>query len=42
MGIPAVNFGPGNPSLAHADDERVAVQQILECENALRTWLVGE
>jgi succinyl-diaminopimelate desuccinylase len=42
LGIPAVNFGPGDPSLAHADDERVAVAQILECEGALRAWLQGE
>ncbi|MES2094112.1 MAG: succinyl-diaminopimelate desuccinylase [Actinomycetota bacterium] len=39
LGIPAVNYGPGDPLLAHADDERVAVAQITECERGLRAWL---
>jgi len=38
-GIPAVNFGPGNPDLAHTDDESVPVAQIERCESVLRTWL---
>jgi succinyl-diaminopimelate desuccinylase len=39
MGIPAVNYGPGDPLKAHADDERVRISQILECEAGLRVWL---
>ena len=41
MGTPAVNFGPGDPLLAHADDERVELAQILECERILAAWLRG-
>jgi succinyl-diaminopimelate desuccinylase len=39
LGIPAVNFGPGDPNKAHADDEAVAVAEIYACESALRKWL---
>lgn len=42
LGIPAVNFGPGDPSLAHADDERVPVSQIIQTADALRHWLKSE
>ncbi len=41
LGIPAVNYGPGDPLKAHADDERVAVAEILECERGLRAWLTA-
>ncbi len=39
LGIPAVNYGPGDPLKAHADDERVPLAQITECERGLRAWL---
>ncbi len=41
LGVPAVNFGPGNPSLAHKDDEQCPVSDLVACEDALRRWLVG-
>jgi succinyl-diaminopimelate desuccinylase len=41
LGIPAVNYGPGDPLKAHADDERVALAQIESCERGLRAWLSG-
>jgi succinyl-diaminopimelate desuccinylase len=41
LGIPAVNFGPGDPIKAHADDERVLVSQITAAETALRSWLTA-
>jgi succinyl-diaminopimelate desuccinylase len=34
-----VNYGPGDPLKAHADDEHVPVQQVVEAERALRAWL---
>ena len=39
MGIPAVNFGPGNPSKAHADDEFCPAAEVYRCRDALMSWL---
>jgi succinyl-diaminopimelate desuccinylase len=41
LGVPAVNYGPGDPLKAHADDERVPLDQITACERGLRSWLTG-
>jgi succinyl-diaminopimelate desuccinylase len=39
LGVPAVNFGPGDPLFAHKQDEHVPVDDIVRCERLLRTWL---
>ncbi len=41
LGIPAVNYGPGNPNLAHTPQEYVELAAIAECEQRLRSWLTG-
>ena len=39
LGVPAVNYGPGDPQQAHTKGEYVAVAQIDECERAMLGWL---
>jgi succinyl-diaminopimelate desuccinylase len=39
LGVPAVNFGPGDPMLAHKQEEHVPIEHIERCERTLRTWL---
>ncbi|GAA4399701.1 succinyl-diaminopimelate desuccinylase [Tsukamurella soli] len=41
-GIPAVNYGPGDPNLAHKRDEHVPVAQITEVTDTLRRFLSAE
>ncbi len=38
-GIPAVNFGPGDPSLAHSPDEKVPLSQLTRAHDILGRWL---
>ncbi len=39
LGIPAVNYGPGDAEYAHKLDEKVLISRITQCEDALRAWL---
>jgi succinyl-diaminopimelate desuccinylase len=41
LGVPAVNYGPGDALKAHADDERVALGEITACQAGLRAWLTA-
>jgi succinyl-diaminopimelate desuccinylase len=41
LGIPALNFGPGDPNLAHTREEHVEISRIEAGAGVLRRWLVG-
>ncbi|MGH3676823.1 MAG: succinyl-diaminopimelate desuccinylase [Mycobacterium sp.] len=41
LGVPAVNYGPGDPNLAHRADERVQEAQITAAADVLRRYLTG-
>jgi succinyl-diaminopimelate desuccinylase len=40
-GIAAVNYGPGDPNLAHTREEHVHAARIVECEQKLAGYLSG-
>jgi succinyl-diaminopimelate desuccinylase len=41
FGIPAVNYGPGDPTLAHTREEHVLVDRLQPTEDALVAYLSG-
>jgi succinyl-diaminopimelate desuccinylase len=41
LGIPALNFGPGDPNLAHTREEHVDTRQITAAARLLRLFLTG-
>jgi succinyl-diaminopimelate desuccinylase len=41
FGIPAVNYGPGDPQLAHTREEHVQVDRLQPAEDALTAYLGG-
>jgi len=41
LGIPAVNYGPGDPRFAHRADEHVEMAAITDCETRMRAWLTA-
>lgn len=41
LGIPALNYGPGDPNLAHTREEHVHTAHISTCTESLRRYLVS-
>jgi len=42
LGIPAVNYGPGDPNLAHTKNEHVSCARIASCADTMRGYLTGK
>lgn len=42
MGVPALNFGPGDPNLAHTKNEHVSCALINSCADTMREYLTGK
>ncbi len=41
LGVPAVNFGPGDPNVAHTRGEYVDLERVAACEQSMVTWLTS-
>jgi succinyl-diaminopimelate desuccinylase len=41
LGVPALNFGPGDPNLAHTREEHVEISKIRAGAEVLRRWLAA-
>ncbi|MEU1289009.1 succinyl-diaminopimelate desuccinylase [Kitasatospora sp. NPDC005856] len=41
LGVPAVNYGPGDPNLAHKREEHCSLSVIAAVEERLRAWLTS-
>ena len=42
VGVPAMNFGPGDPLLAHTRDEHTPVSDIVRVHDTLRAFLLTQ
>lgn len=41
LGIPAINYGPGDPMFAHKADEHVPVEQLHRVHDTMHAWLTS-